>query len=169
MPAGIAGASNRQQASTIERQIMSATAPATVYGVMMSWEAGGTNAVRLPAPGDTAPSFAGLLVRPYPTNSSNDGLNTSTPMTSAQGGEANIMKRGYMTVRLYGATPVTKGLPVQVSLATAGSDVPGGITATPVATNIINIPNCYFMGPAFTDPNTANAGSPSIVEIAYNI
>jgi hypothetical protein len=168
MPAGIAGNTNRQQASTVERQVMSATAPATTYGVFMAMDAP-TGTVRLPTAGDTAATIYGLLVRPYPTQSSTDGLNVSTPMTNAQGGEANILKRGYMTVRLYGVTAAVKGGAVQVSLATAGSDVPGGVTATPVAAGIINVPNCYFMGPAFTDPNTANTGAPSIVEIAYNI
>ena len=172
MPAGIAGVTNRQQASKVQREVMSSTAPATVFGVMMTLDTA-TGTVRVPTSGDTLTGptnpLYGFLVRPYPTTSSQDGLNVSTPMTSAQGGEANILKRGYMTVRLYGATAVVKGQQVNVSLTTAASDVSGGVTATTASATILTIPNCYFMGPAFTDPNTANVGAPSIVEIAYNI
>jgi hypothetical protein len=50
----------------------------------------------------------------------------------------------------------------------AASDVSGGVTGSAASATILAIPNCYFMGPAFTDPNTVNAGA-SIVEIAYNI
>jgi hypothetical protein len=171
MPAGIAGATNRQQASTVERQVMSAAAPATVYGVMMTMDTA-TGTVRIPTAGDTLAGptnpLYGFLVRPYPTNSSQDALGVSTPMTSAQGGEANILKRGYMTVRLYGVATVVKGQQVNVSLTVAASDVSGGVTGSAASATILAIPNCYFMGPAFTDPNTVNAGA-SIVEIAYNI
>ena len=34
MPAGIAGVTNRQQASKVQREVMSSTAPATVFGVI---------------------------------------------------------------------------------------------------------------------------------------
>jgi hypothetical protein len=171
MPAGIAGNANRQQASTIERQVMHATLAPTVYGVMTTMDSA-TGTVRIPATGDLAATgavngFYGFLVRPYPTGSSQDALGVSTPMTAAQGGEANILKRGYMTVRLYGVTTAAKGQQVNVSLTAAASDVAGGVTTTVAGTNILAVPNCYFMGPAFADPN--NAGAPNIVEIAYNI
>jgi hypothetical protein len=63
---------------------------------------------------------------------------------------------------------VVKGQQVNVSLTVAASDVSGGVTGSAASATILAIPNCYFMGPAFTDPNTVNAGA-SIVEIAYNI
>lgn len=161
MPAGIAGNTNRQQASTVERQVMSATAPATTYGVFMAMDAP-TGTVRLPTAGDTAATIYGLLVRPYPTQSSTDGLNVSTPMTNAQGGEANILKRGYMTVRLMSGTAV-KGGAVGVGLP-GDADTPiGGISALPVGATIAPLGSpmtTYFTGPA---------DATGMTEIAFNL
>jgi hypothetical protein len=117
----------------------------------------GTGQMRAPAGADTAANIYGLYVRPYPANSSQDGLGVSTPPTS---GEANVMKRGYMTVRLYGGVAV-KGAMCNIGVAGAtGGNVPGGITATAVTTGGVAMTNCYSMGPA---------DATGMTEVAYNI
>jgi hypothetical protein len=170
MPAGIEGASNRQQASTVERQQYHTTLAPTRYGVGVVMDAA-TGTVRVPNATDTGASIYGLLVRPYPTTGgvASDPLGTGT--VNPASGEANVMKRGYMTVRLYGAVAAVKGGPVNIGLGNAvgPGDVPGGITGTAPAAGIAAVlPGAYFMGPAYTDPNPINAGA-AIVEIAYNI
>jgi hypothetical protein len=102
--------------------------------------------------------ITGLLVRPFPTTSSQDGLGTSTPPTS---GVIDRLKRGYMTVRWRSAPrPRTAGLRghhrrrhrLLGDIVTSASPAGGG-TGVAVA-------GCFFTGPA--DAN-------GIVEIAYNI
>lgn len=156
MPAGIPGDINRAFAATVETAMLSGATPGkfTNYGF-----AGVINAAdgvfRVVAAGDAA--VYGFLARPYPTNSSQDGLGTSTPPTSGAG---DVLRRGYMTVKLYGATAAVKGGKVYVRIQNAGAgQVIGGVEAAADAGNTID-GNAVFMGPADSDGN---------VEIAYNI
>jgi hypothetical protein len=116
--------------------------------------------VRPPDAADGAtPAIYGLYVRPYPTNASQDPLGVDTPPTW---GEANILKRGYMTVRLMSGTAV-KGGAVGVGLP-GDADTPiGGISALPVGATIAPLGSpmtTYFTGPA---------DATGMTEIAFNL
>jgi len=153
IPAGIPGAVNRTGQSTIEAQVFDAAFPVLLYGVPVKIVSG---LVRPIASGDAASLVYGFLARPYPANSSQDGLGVGVPVVSAI---ADVMRRGYMTVKLNNVTAATKNGAVYVRNANAGAGTPiGGLEAG--ATDTVLIPGAYFMGPADADGN---------VEIAYNI
>jgi hypothetical protein len=155
MPAGIPGAVNRVGASpTVVAETIDAALPPTQYGTAVMMDAA-TGTIRVPTTGDTA--FYGMLVRPYPTNASQDGLGVNTPPAS---GICNIMKSGFMTVLLRGATAAVKNGAVNVWLAAAaGGQIPGGITAVSSGSTAA-LPGAYFVGPA--DAN-------GMTEIGFNI
>jgi hypothetical protein len=163
MPAGIPGEVNRITAALIEAQVQSteANGPALAYGLPMivSSTAGNIGNVRQLVSGDSSVTAVyGFLVRPFPTNSSQDPLGTSTPPTS---GIVDILKHGYMNVLLQGATAATKGGSVFIYIGATSTAHPfcGGIEAA-TSSNAILLPSTYFMGPA--DSN-------SITEIGFNI
>lgn len=169
MAAGIAGDLNRAATGmTVEAQVVTPAGTAgapTAYGVPMVVDATGGNVgnMRVLAAGDTSlTAVYGMLVRPFPTQSPNwpnDPLGTSTPPAS---GIVDILKRGYMTVLLSGATAAAKGGTVYVYIGASATNHPviGGIEAA-TSSNAIALPaGCYFMGPA---------DSGGITEIAFNI
>lgn len=157
MPAGIAGAISRGAGqATVEPQVADPAKPFLRYGIFGKTVA--EKFVPLEA-GDAAGVITGMLVRPFPTTSSQDGLGTSTPPTT---GLLDRLKRGYMTVALKLGT-AAKDAQVYV-VTTAGGTVAlndivpaaspaGGGTAVAAA-------GCFFTGPA--DAN-------GIVEVAFNI
>lgn len=157
MPAGIAGDINRSFAATVESCMISNATQGdnpTVFGVGLVIDAA-NHVARLPKVGDAA--LYGLFVRPYPTNSSQDGLGTSTP---ANGGVGDILRRGYMTIHLYGATAAVKGAKAYCRIQNAGAgQIIGGIEAAADGANTIDA-NAVFMGPADAEGN---------VEVAFNI
>jgi hypothetical protein len=73
-----------------------------------------------------------------------------------------VLRRGYILVKLGGATAAVKNAPANVWTGTAGGgQVPGNITAVaPAAGSCVALPNAVFMSAA--DAN-------GIVEVAYNI
>jgi hypothetical protein len=158
MPAGIPGAVNRAFQSTIEQQLIDGTNPPTGYGLPVAIDATSKKA-RGVTTGDAATAIYGLNVRPYPTQGNGtDGLGTATPPTS---GIMDVLKRGYISVHLGGATAAAKNGTVYVRVAAAAGGKPiGGIEAASDTTNTIVMANSYFMGPADADGN---------VEIAFNI
>lgn len=164
MPAGIPGEPNRSQSLTIEPASITPTgttgAP-TAYGIPVVIDNTGGNVgnVRSLAAGDQAGGVIyGILIRPYPTQSSQDPLGTSTPPTQ---GQCDVLKRGYVTVKLNTGTAV-KGGPVAIwTAATAAPHVQGGFEQNAsIGTNGFVLANAYFMGPADSNGN---------VEIAYNL
>lgn len=160
MDTGYPGITNRQHDCTVEAQVISSVAPPPEYGLGLVID-GATGQIRVPAAGDTqmTPVY-GLYVKPYPTQGStfNDPLGAASPPIAGIG---NVLKRGYMTVKLRGATPAVKGAPVFIWKAAAGGgQVPGGVTADgTTAASVMTLPG-YFMGPA--DAN-------GITEVALNI
>lgn len=162
MPAGIPGDPNRAATPTIEAQNVTPTgttgAP-TAYGVALVVDQTGGNVgnMRTVASGDT--SVYGLLVRPFPTQSSQDPLGTSTPPGS---GPIDVMVRGYMSVLLSGGSIAAyKGAPVYVwAGVTSGTHVIGGWEASSAGASALLVSRSYFMGPA--DAN-------GVTEIAFNI
>lgn len=158
MPAGIPGDINRAQVATVETQVLTpagqANAPVS-YGVGILIDAV-TGQVRLPAAGDAA--LYGLLARPYPTNAGQNGLGTSTPPAS---GPCDVVKRGYMTVLLGGATPAAKAGAVYCRIQNPAAGKPvGGFEAAADGGNTIAVAGAYFTGAADPSGN---------VELAFNI
>ena len=144
MPAGIAGDVTRKEQATIEAQIMDTTTPVTVYGVPVQMVAG-----KIKPLSTNSDVVYGFLVRPYPTQSAtNEALASGTPSTI---NAADILRRGYMTVKNTAGTPAKDG---QVYYVTAT----GLISAS--SSSATAITGCYFMGEADSDGN---------VEIAYNL
>lgn len=155
MPSGIPGDVSRPSQSTIEPVPYGATAFAG-FGLFAKVVSGKIVPITT---GDTAAAVYGLLVRPYPTQggSASDPLGTSTPPTS---GIADVMRRGYMTVKNNAGTAALNGqVYVRVDTAAAGKPI-GGIEAAADGSNTIAITGARFMHAADASGN---------VEIAFNI
>lgn len=156
MPSGIPGAVTRQGVATIEPAILDSSNAFSAFGLFGKLVAG--KFVPLGA-GDSATAIYGLLARPYPTQGANasDPLGTAVPPTS---GVANVMRRGYMAVKLNAGTAAMGGqVYVRVGNAAAGKPI-GGIEAATDGTNTIAVTGATFMSAADASGN---------VEIAYNI
>lgn len=156
MPQGIAGDVTRQSVSTIEAQMLDSTAPFSAYGLFGKIAAGKFVPV---GSGDAASAVYGLLVRPYPTQGANpsDPLGTSVPKTS---GAADVLRRGYISVKLNSGTAALGGqVYVRVGAAATGKPI-GGIEAAADSTNTIAVVGATFMSAADASGN---------VEIAFNI
>jgi hypothetical protein len=162
---GYPGTINRVHDASVVAEVINTTTPPLNYGCMVSMDAA-TGTIRVPAATDTAAMFSGMYVRPYVTQGGgpvspivNDPLYTSTPPNAGVG---NVLKRGFMSVRLNAASPaVVKGQAVGVFIgaATAGNPT-GGVTGAAVSATVLAVPASYFMGPA--DAN-------GYCEIAYNL
>ncbi|WP_175788118.1 structural cement protein Gp24 [Burkholderia cenocepacia] len=154
MPSGIPGDISRQSQATVETGFFDSTNPFSAYGLFGKVVSG--KFVPIGA-GDVATAVYGLLVRPFPTQSSQDPVGTSTPPTK---GPADILRRGYMTVQLNAGVAALNGqVYVRVAAAAAGKPI-GGIEAAADGTNTIAIAGATFMAAADAAGN---------VEIAYNI
>lgn len=159
MPAGIPGAVNRMQSANVEAQQLDIVNYPTAYGVPVAIDATTHNMRKIKA-ADTAASVYGFYVRPFPTTTGavSDGLGVSTTPVSGIG---NVLKRGYMTIQLNGATAAVKGGTIYVRTVTGTGTIIGGVEAAADGTNTFALTsNSYFMGPADTNGN---------VEIAFNI
>ncbi|MBR8188280.1 hypothetical protein KDW82_04290 [Burkholderia vietnamiensis] len=154
MPSGIPGDVSRPSQATIESGIFDSSFPFASYGIPVKKVSG---KIRPVASGDAASVIIGLLVRPYPTQSSQDPLGTSTPPTTGVG---NVMRRGYMTVQCNAGTPADGGT-VYVRVAAASeAKVIGGIEAASDSTNTV-----VLAGAAFRNAGDASGN----VEIEYNL
>jgi hypothetical protein len=126
MPAGIPGDISRSHGqATVEPGLMSSAAPFSAYGLPAKLNGSGLYVPFVGA--EAATAFVGLLVRPYPTGAtSSDGLGVGTP--PQDGSVGNILKRGYMSVKLNGGATVVKGAQAYVRVANASGGKPiGGI------------------------------------------
>lgn len=152
MPACIPGALSRGVGQdTIEPQMITpygATAPKE-YGMAGQIDSV-TGQFRIINNTDT--DAYGVLVRDYPTNSSQDPLGTSTPPAS---GIVSVMVRGYIGIKLRGDAAAVKGGTVYVWFAaSAGSHVLGGFEAEATGGSTLALPDkYYFTGPADADGN----------------
>lgn len=168
MPAGIPGDVNRSGMSpTIEPNIIDTEDPPLAYGIAVALDP--DLGIRPIGAGDTPTDLYGLLVRPFPTNQqTTTGFFGSNPLGSVQlpptQGVCDVLKKGYMTVKLYGATAAVPGGAVFVRIANAGAgEVVGGFEAADDAADCIQAGaqnTTYFRGAADADGN---------VEIAWNL
>ncbi|WP_249205087.1 hypothetical protein [Achromobacter sp. Marseille-Q0513] len=147
MPSGIPGDVSRKENSVVEAQILNASLPFSAYGLVGKMAAGKFVPF---AGGEAATDAYGVLVRPFPTNSGTDGLGTATPPTSGPG---DVLRRGYITVKLNGGATVAAGGPVYVRVAAAASGKPlGGFEGAADSTNTVAI-NAIFLSAADADGN----------------
>lgn len=154
MPSGIPGDVSRKLDSTIESQFFNSSLPFASYGIPAKLVSGKVVPF---AAADVAASLYGFLVRPFPTQSAQEGLGIATPPTS---GSANILRRGWMTVTCNAGTPAAGGT-VYVRVDTpSGAKVVGGIEAVADSTH-----NVALVGVKFTNAGDASGN----VEIEYNI
>lgn len=166
MPAGIPGAVNREQEHTGEPNTLDVSNPPLAYGDPVKMGANGK--IQALAGGDTAAAIYGWLERPFPAQQAGTyGLGINPAYGNAvptPGSQCTVMKRGYMTLKMQGATAAAKGGAVFVRIAgtvpTGGrlSGVEAVVDGT--AANTPSPANTYFMGAADSDGN---------VEIAYNL
>lgn len=147
MPSGIPGDVSRKENSVVETQILNASLPFAAYGLVGKMAAGKFVPF---AGGEAATDAYGVLVRPFPTNSGTDGLGTATPPTSGPG---DVLRRGYITIKLNGGATVAAGGQVYVRVAAAASGKPlGGFEGAADSTNTVAI-NAIFMSAADADGN----------------
>jgi hypothetical protein len=157
MPAGIPGEVNRAAAGMVAEPIgvtpLGTTGHPTAFGIpiVVDQTAGNVGNARMFATGDLVGTIYGLLIRPYPAFSSQDGLGVGTPPIE---GPVDVLRSGYMTVKLSGATPAIKGMPVYLwSAAPSGTHITGGFEATDPTTNGFVLPRAVFMGPGDASGN----------------
>lgn len=166
MPAGIPGDINRAWAATVEPNILNTATPFLTFGLPGLIDTT-TGLFRPVAAADTAALTYGLLVRSFPvgqqTASSYSGQQLLTDSTvPPASGPCDVLKRGYMTIHLYGATAAKAAGLVFIRTQNAGAgQIVGGIEAAADGGNTIVMPaGYYFRGPADASGN---------VEIAWNL
>lgn len=147
MPSGIPGDVSRKEHSVVETQILDATKAFSSYG--LAGKMAGGKFVPLAA-GDTADVVYGVLVRPFPTGASQEGLGVATPPTTGPG---DTLRRGYMTVKLNGGASVVAGSPafIRVGAPAAGKPV-GGWEGAADSSNTIAV-NAVFLSAADANGN----------------
>lgn len=156
MPSGIPGDVSRPSQSTIETQIKDSGNAFTAYGLFGKIASGKFVPV---GSGDAASAVYGLLVRPFPVTGANasDPLGTAVPLAS---GAADVMRRGYMTVKVNAGTAAVGGqVYVRVAAAATGKPI-GGIEAAADGSNTIAVTGCTFMSAADASGNA---------ELCFNI
>lgn len=156
MPIGFIGRISRENNLLVEAAPVNQANPPLSYGVFVKLVSGLLNPI---AASDAASVIWGVLVSPFPAQSSSNAFGGATPYA---GGIADVLRRGYIVVALTGGTAV-KGAQVYV-VTTAGTGFPVGsivTSASPGASAVaVAVPNTTFEGPADANGN---------VEIAYNI
>lgn len=166
MPAGIPGDADRYSAgTTIETQLMDASAPVTAYGLPVVIDATAL-AVRGMVAGDALGFNVpyGVLIRPYPIQPQSATLSgqsllgaVGVPPTS---GLVDVLKRGYVNILLGGSAAAVKGAQVYIWTAvSSGAHVQGTFEAASGGGSTIVAP-AYFVGPADPSGNT---------QIAWNL
>lgn len=154
MGSGIPGDVTRHNDAKIEANQIDDNTPPVMYGDPVKLDSGKIQPI---GSGDAAADVYGLLVRPYPTNSSTDGVGTSTPPDV---GIADVLKSGYINVLLRNGT-AARGGAVYVRQADATSEHPlGGIEAGADGGDCVAITGAYFTGAA---------DDSGVTEIAYNL
>lgn len=131
MPSGIPGVISRTGGGVVmdvEPVALDATAPLPFYGLAGQIDADGEFRAMAPADAD----IYGFLSRPFPFNATSaagymGSVALGTPAVPPQtGGEGAVLRAGYMTVKLYGATAAAKNGIVYVQVDAIDADHPKG-------------------------------------------
>lgn len=123
-PSGVPGAVTRPDESNVEPIMLGATPP-VLFGLALKYDTNG-NAI-IPATGDAATVFAGVIIREVPSisGSSAQGLTDAIPLTVQPQG---MIVRGYVSVVCAAGTPVRGGTVYMQITANAGVN-PGSFRA----------------------------------------
>jgi hypothetical protein len=156
LPSGFAGMITRVDPSDTEPQIIDSTTPPTAFGIPIKMVNGKIQPL---ATGDAASVVYGFLVRPFPFQGQNIApiVGSTTPPTSGTG---DVLRRGYMSVKVNAGTAAFGGVVYARVAAPSGAKVIGGIEAAADGTNTVIVANAQFMSAPDASGN---------VEIAYNI
>lgn len=158
MPAGIAGDATRREHATIEPQMMNSAKPVKLYGVPVKMVNGKIEPINHSS--DAAASVYGFAVRPFPIQSAGGTGDAKGGGIPPVGLPLDILRRGYMTVKVQKGTPV-KNATVYVRKDGGTDDYPvGGLECDSDTSNTIELTSVKFMGEADADGN---------VEISFNI
>lgn len=157
VPAGFVGQISRFDSITTQPEVVDSSTPPTAFGSVVKLVSGKVQPV---ASGDAGSVTYGILVNPYPHQSTTNALGTAaTPPTS---GLVTVMRRGYISMKLVVGTAAKNGQVYVVT--TAGGSVAVGdiVTSTSPAGGGtgVAVTGAFFMGPA--DAN-------GVVEVAFNI
>lgn len=153
MPVGFSGSISRAFDITTEGVFLDANNLPAGFGVACKFA--GDKLVPLSA-SDTVDKIVGFLVRPYPTNTYEE---LAYLVGKNKHFTADLLKRGYMTVKVANASTVTRNAPVYIRTANPTADSPLGAVVT-TATDSVKLTNACFTGAGDESGN---------VEIAYNI
>lgn len=142
MPVGFAGDVTRKAEATLEPGMVGAAA--IPFGAPAVYAEGKLRPV---AAGDTA--IAGFIARPYPTQTGE----------ALPGTVADVLKRGYMAVRVAAGTAAHGGQ-VHVRLVAAAGKAAGDIETAADGDNTLAVPGCVFQGPVDAE---------GVTEISFNL
>lgn len=159
MPSGIPGAISRSGGGVVmdvEPVALSSVLPLPFYGLAGQIDADGKFRAMEAADAD----IYGFLSRPFPQNATGatgymGSVAQGTPAVPPQtGGEGAVLRSGYMTVKLYGATAAVKNGIVYVQVDGEDADHPlGSVWADDDGANRIAT-KWIFQGPADESGNT---------------
>jgi hypothetical protein len=146
MNAGFPGRISRDDGLLlVEPAELAASGQPTAYGQFVKLVSGLVEAI---ASGDAATAVYGLLVAPYPVQSTTNAMGAATPPTS---GIVDVMRRGYAIVTLESGSAV-KGAPVYLVTTAASGHVVGAVDAA--FDSGVNVAiNAIFTGPADANGN----------------
>lgn len=156
MGAGYPGDVNRTHPASVLPGLINTTTPPRFYGDFVLHD--GANGYKGVVAGDqsaTALKFAGVLVRPYPSQQRSGGdsaaLGEAVPPTS---GVADFLDDGFIMVKIPAGQTVVKGGTVYVwCTATETTNVQGRCVGAATATKTVPVANAYFNGPADSNGN----------------
>src|SRR5689334_2713043 len=103
MPAGVPGQVSRDN-PTVEPLLLASSGTPTAFGVPVALASGKVRAI---AASDTAASVYGMLVRPFPFQSTHDDFGSESTVPTS--GAVDVLKRGYILAKLNGATAAANG------------------------------------------------------------
>lgn len=156
MPSGFIGQVTRDDSKTIVSEIIDATTPPTAYGSFVKLVSGKLQPI---ASGDAASVVLGLLVQPFPVQASGVVSALDTAATPPASGLADVMRRGYLAVKLAQGTAAKKGQVYVRVTADTGKAV-GDIETAADSAKCVAVTGCFFTGAA--DAN-------GVVEVEFNI
>lgn len=156
MSGGIPGDVNRTHPFSVLPCLMDAANPVLFYGDAVF--IGTASNVRRVAAADgsaTAGVLYGIAARPYPIQQSSGGLTASFGVAPVLTGQPlDVVRQGFVIVKLPAGATVKKGDPVQVwAAASSGSNVQGQFVAAASSTNTFTATNAKYNGPADADGN----------------
>lgn len=156
MGGGTPGDVNRTHPFSVLPCLMDAANPVLFYGDAVF--IGTASNVRRVATGDgsaTPGKLYGVAARPYPIQQTTGGMASSfgvAPVSSNQ--PLDVVRQGFVIVKLPAGAVVKKGDPVQVwAAASAGANVQGQFVAAASGTNTFTATNAIYNGPADADGN----------------